>query len=106
MLYHRNVGISGNEVRRQAGRNLRAFCRNFSQYGLREATVDLTFIRKDPLSSPGGSPTVYTTDERTLIVQGWRLTDEKARTRMAIPSHEDAGEIPVRMVPIILEALL
>jgi hypothetical protein len=68
--------------------------------------VDLTFIRKDPLSSPGGSPTVYATDERTLIVQGWRLTDEKARTRMAIPSHEDAVEIPVRMVPIVVEALL
>jgi len=68
--------------------------------------VDLTFIRKDPLSNPGGSPTVYTTDERTLIVQGWKLTDEQARTRMAIPSHEDAVEIPVRMAPIVVEALL
>jgi hypothetical protein len=68
--------------------------------------VDLTFIRKDPLSSPGGSPTVYTTDERTLIVQGWKLTDEEARARMVIPSHEDAVEIPVRMVPIVVEALL
>jgi hypothetical protein len=68
--------------------------------------VDLTFIRKDPLSNPGGSPTVYTTGERTLIVQGWKLTDEKARTQMAIPSHEDAVEIPVRMVPIVVEALL
>jgi hypothetical protein len=68
--------------------------------------VDLRFIRKDPLSSPGGSPTVYTTDERTLIVQGWRLTDDKARTTMAIPSHEDAVEIPVRMVPVVVEALL
>jgi hypothetical protein len=68
--------------------------------------VDLTFIRKDPLSNPGGSPTVYATGERTLIVQGWKLTDEKARTQMAIPSHEDAVEIPVRMVPIVVEALL
>ena len=68
--------------------------------------MDLTFIRKDPLSSPGGSPTVYTTDERTLIVQGWKLTDETARARMAIPSHEDAVEIPVRMIPIVVEALL
>jgi hypothetical protein len=68
--------------------------------------VDLTFIRKDPLSNPGGSPTLYTTGERTLIVQGWKLTDEKARTQMAIPSHEDAVEIPVRMVPIVVEALL
>ena len=68
--------------------------------------MDLPFIRKDPLSNPGGSPTLYTTGERTLIVQGWKLTDEKARTRMAIPSHEDAVEIPVRMVPIVVEALL
>ena len=68
--------------------------------------MDLTFIRKDPLSNPGGSPTVYTTDERTLIVQGWKLTDEQARIRMAIPPHEDAVEIPIRMVPIVVEALL
>ena len=68
--------------------------------------MDLTFIRKDPLSNPGGSPTVYTTGERTLIVQGWKLTDEKARTQIAIPFHEDAVEIPVRIVPIVVEALL
>ncbi|HTU72375.1 MAG TPA: hypothetical protein VMG38_02550 [Trebonia sp.] len=66
----------------------------------------LTFIKKDPRSSLGHSPTVYTTDDRTLIVQGWRLTDEKARAEMQIPAGEDAVEIPVRMVPFVVQALL
>jgi hypothetical protein len=66
----------------------------------------LTFIKKDPRSNLGHSPTVYTTDDRTLIVQGWTLTDEKARAEMRIPAGEDAVEIPVRMVPFVVQALL
>jgi hypothetical protein len=49
---------------------------------------------------------VYTTGDRTLLVQGWKLTDEKARSIMEIPSHEDVVEIPIRMVPYIVMALL
>jgi hypothetical protein len=66
----------------------------------------LTFIGKDPRSNPTGSPTVYITGDGTLIVQGWELTDEEARTEMRIPLGEDAVEIPVRMVPFIVQALL
>ena len=49
---------------------------------------------------------MYTTGERTLIVQGWKLTDEKARPRWRSRPDEDAVEFPVRMVPIVVEALL
>jgi hypothetical protein len=66
----------------------------------------LTFIKKDPRSSLGNSPTVYTTDDRTLIIQGWVLTDERSRAEMKIPAGEDAVEVPVRMVPFIVAALL
>jgi hypothetical protein len=66
----------------------------------------LTFIGKDPRSNPTGSPTVYATGDGTLIVQGWELTDEEARTEMRIPHGEDAVEIPVRMVPFIVQAFL
>jgi hypothetical protein len=66
----------------------------------------LTFIKKDPRSSLGNSPTVYITDDRTLIVQGWVLTDERNRAELRIPAGEDAVEIPVRMVPFIVAALL
>jgi hypothetical protein len=66
----------------------------------------LTFIKKDPRSSLGNSPTVYITDDRTLIIQGWVLTDERSREEMGIPAGEDAVEVPVRMVPFIVEALL
>ena len=66
----------------------------------------LTFIGKDPLSNPTGSPTVYVSDEGTLIVQGWVIAGKEAREGMKIPVGEDAVEIPVRMVPFIVQAFL
>jgi hypothetical protein len=66
----------------------------------------LTFIKKDPRSNPTGSPTVYTTDDRTVIVQGWVIADARARAEMGIPDGEDAVEIPARMVPYVVHALL
>ena len=67
--------------------------------------MHLTFIGKDPLSNPTGSPTVYTTSDGTLVVQGWVLGQE-AREQMNIPEGEDAVEIPVRMLPDILKGFL
>ncbi len=66
----------------------------------------LTFIGKDPLSNPTGSPTVYTTDERTLVVQGWVIANGEAREGMKIPAGEDAVEIPIRILPDILRGFL
>lgn len=66
----------------------------------------LTFIGKDPLSNPTGSPTVYRTDRGTLVVQGWQLTDPDARARMNIPDGEDAVEIPDRMLQYFLLVIL
>jgi hypothetical protein len=66
----------------------------------------LTFIGKDPRSNPTGSPTVYVTDEATLVVQGWVIADGEAREGMSIPAGEDAVEIPVRMLPDILQGFL
>ena len=66
----------------------------------------LTFIGKDPRSNPAGSPTVYVTDEATLVVQGWVIADGEAREGMKIPAGEDAVEIPIRMLPDILKGFL
>lgn len=66
----------------------------------------LTFIGKDPLSNPSGSPTVYVTDEATLVVQGWVIAEGEAREGMTIPAGEDAVEIPIRMLPDILRGFL
>jgi hypothetical protein len=68
--------------------------------------MHLTFIGKDPLSNPTGSPTVYTTNEGTLIVQGWVVGEGEAREGMKIPAGEDAVEIPIRMLPDILRGFL
>jgi hypothetical protein len=66
----------------------------------------LTFIGKDPLSNPTGSPTVYVTDEGTLIMQGWVIAGGEAREGMKIPAGEDAVEVPIRMLPDILRGFL
>jgi hypothetical protein len=84
----------------------RPACRNFSQYVQREYKMRLTFIGKDPLSNPAGSPTVYVTDEGTLIMQGWVIAGGEAREGMKIPAGEDAVEIPIRMLPDILRGFL
>ena len=84
----------------------RPACRNFSQYVPREYKMRLTFIGKDPLSNPTGSPTVYVSDEATLIVQGWVIAEGEAREGMKIPAGEDAVEIPIRMLPDIVRGFL
>jgi hypothetical protein len=81
-------------------------CRNFSQYSTKERAMRLTFIGKDPLSNPTGSPTVYVTNAATLVVQGWVIADGEAREGMKIPPGEDAVEIPIRMLPDILRGFL
>jgi hypothetical protein len=59
----------------------------------------LTFIGKDPDSNPSGSPTVYRTDRRSWVVQGWKITDPETLAQMDIPASETAVEIPDRMIP-------
>jgi hypothetical protein len=66
----------------------------------------LTFIGKDPRSNPTGSPAVYITDDRTLIVQGYVITQEARADMKPIPGGEDAVELPVRMVPDVMRAFL
>jgi hypothetical protein len=68
--------------------------------------MHLTFIGKDSLSNPSGSPAVYATDEGTLIVQGWVVAEGEVRERMNIPVGEDVVEIPIRMLPDILRGFL
>ena len=58
----------------------------------------LTFIGKDPDSNPTGSPTVWRTDRRTWIVQGWVVSDAEALSQLNLPEGETAVEIPDRIV--------
>jgi hypothetical protein len=58
----------------------------------------LTFIGKDPDSNPTGSPTVYRTDRKTWVVQGWNVTGPEVLAQMDIPGGESAVEIPDRML--------
>jgi hypothetical protein len=64
----------------------------------------LTFIGKDPISSPDESPTVYRTDRGSWVVQGWVVTDSAALAQMNIPDGETAVEIPDRIIHFFGEA--
>jgi hypothetical protein len=61
--------------------------------------VELTFVAKDPNSSPGESPTLYRTDRESWVVQGWVVTDRATLAAMDIPDGEACVEIPDRLVP-------
>ena len=61
--------------------------------------MNLTFVAKDPGSEPSGSPSLYRTDRRSWVVQGWVVDDPAALAAMTIPEGETCVEIPDRLVP-------
>lgn len=48
-------------------------------------------------------PIVYVQENGNYIIQGGRLADGDARRHMAIPSHEDAVEVPKPAILALLE---
>jgi hypothetical protein len=64
-----------------------------------EASMELTFVAKDPGSEPSGSPTLYRTDRGSWVVQGWVVSDPAALAAMNMPAGETCVEIPDRLVP-------
>jgi hypothetical protein len=63
----------------------------------------ITFIAKDPDSVPNQSPTLYRTDRKSWLVQGWVVSDPAVLAEMNIPDGETAVEIPDRLVPFFQE---
>ena len=68
----------------------------------------LRFIGKDPDSPNNGSPTVWLDEnDGSIVIQGWRITDESTLAEIAadkpIPDHETVIRLPVRMVPFLME---
>ncbi len=66
--------------------------------------MELTFVAKDPNSTPRNSPTLYRTDRQSWVVQGWTVTDPDALAAMDIPEGEACVEIPDRLVPFFRPA--
>lgn len=68
----------------------------------------LRFIGKDPDSPNNGSPTVWVDqDDGSIVIQGWKITDEGALAEITaakpIPDHETVLRLPARMKPYLLE---
>lgn len=59
--------------------------------------MKLTFVGSE--SDDGKSPTVYSTDRGTFVVQGWKITDATVRAQARnLPDHEDMVEIPLALL--------
>lgn len=52
----------------------------------------LTFLGKD--SKPDESPTLYSTDRDTYVVQGWIVTDSEILGKLDIPEGHTVVEVP------------
>ena len=63
--------------------------------------MKLTFLGSE--SKVGESPTLYSTDRDTFVVQGWRVTDAEALAAMTIPGHETTVEIPAALLRFLPE---
>jgi hypothetical protein len=79
------------------------------QYSERSAVVSLRFIGKDPDSPNNGSPTVWLDEaDRSIVIQGWRITDERTMSEITaakpVPDHETVIRVPARMAAFLTEA--
>lgn len=55
-------------------------------------------------SGKSGSPTAFTTDRGTLLIQGWKVTDDEALAearRRGLPDHEDIVEVPMSILQFL-----
>ena len=69
----------------------------------------LRFIGKDPDSPNNGSPTVWRDEEDgSMVIQGWKITDERTMSEIAsvkpVPGHETVVRVPARMAQFLMEA--
>jgi len=70
----------------------------------------LRHIGTDPDSGFNGSPAVWLDeDDGSIVLQGWRITDEttlaQIRATGPIPEHETVLRLPARMAPFPHEAI-
>ena len=52
-------------------------------------------------SGKSGSPTAFATDRGTLLIQGYKVTDQEALAearRRGLPDHEDIVEVPMSLL--------
>jgi hypothetical protein len=75
----------------------------------RKAVMSLRFIGVDPDSPNNGSPTVWLDDaDGSIVIQGWKITDERTMSEItaakAVPDHETVVRMPARMASFLMEA--
>ena len=71
--------------------------------------MTLRFIGVDPDSPNNGSPTVWLDDaDGSIVIQGWKITDERTMSEItaakAVPDHETVVRMPARMASFLMEA--
>lgn len=56
----------------------------------------LTFLGKE--SQPNNSPTLFSTDRNTYVVQGWIVTEPAVLDEVAVEGHETIVEVPPKLM--------
>ncbi|MEU5851998.1 MULTISPECIES: hypothetical protein [Saccharopolyspora] len=70
-----------------------------------EEHVKLTF--QGTTSHAGTCPTLYSTDQGTYVVQGYKVTDPEALAALrerGLPDHETAVEVPAALLDFVPKA--
>ncbi|RKT88457.1 hypothetical protein SAMN05421805_1011477 [Saccharopolyspora antimicrobica] len=68
-----------------------------------EEQVKLTF--QGTTSHAGTCPTLYSTDQGTYVVQGYKVTDPEALAALrerGLPDHETAVEVPAALLDVFV----
>jgi hypothetical protein len=58
--------------------------------------MKIRFLGKE--TEDGDSPTLYVTERRTYLIQGWKVTDPEILAKLGIPEGETVVEIYARLI--------
>ncbi|MCA1672704.1 MAG: hypothetical protein LC799_11040 [Actinobacteria bacterium] len=61
--------------------------------------MQLTFLGST--SNNGGSPTLFSTDRDTYVIQGPKLLDAEALAQVHPPAHETLIEVPTALLRFV-----
>jgi hypothetical protein len=77
-------------------RRVRATLATFETGECIVSTLQLRFLGKD--STPTNSPTLYSTDQDSYVIQGWIVNDEAILAQLFIPDDETIVEVPAALL--------
>ncbi|WP_028924845.1 hypothetical protein [Pseudonocardia acaciae] len=66
--------------------------------------MKIRFLDKE--TQDGGSPTLFDTDRKTFLIQGWKVSDPKILARLDLKIDETCVEVPIRLMTHLSKSTL